>query len=84
MADRILKSPLTTIVLVVLVAIFDIHAFARVTENVRADLTQDNLYSLSEGTVAILDKMKQEGGNEKGCRSGCSCLYLVCDECFRS
>lgn len=61
MADKILKSPFTTIVLVVLIAVFGIHAFARVSENVRADLTQDNLYSLSEGTVAILDKMKQEG-----------------------
>ncbi len=61
MADKVLKSPITTVVLVVLIAVFGIHALGRVTEDVRADLTEDNLYSLSAGTVAILDKMKQEG-----------------------
>lgn len=59
--DKILKSRVTTAVLVALIAVFGIHAMARVTEDARVDFTQDNLYSLSEGTTAILDKMKQEG-----------------------
>ncbi len=59
--NKILESRITTVVLVALVAVFGIHALATLTENWRADLTQDNLYSLSEGTEAILERMRDEG-----------------------
>ena len=56
--DKILNSSKMTIVLVVLVVIFAIHVVARNTENVRADMTANDLYSLSEGTRSILEKMQ--------------------------
>jgi ABC-type uncharacterized transport system involved in gliding motility auxiliary subunit len=59
--NNIAGSRLTTLALVTLVTVFGIHAVGRGTENLRLDLTQDNLYSLSEGTIEILDKMQQEG-----------------------
>ena len=59
--DKMLNSSKMTIVLVVLVVVFAIHVIARNTENVRADMTANDLYSLSEGTRSILEKM-QEGG----------------------
>ncbi len=59
--EKILGSRITTVVLVALIAIFGIHAVNLLAADVRADLTQDNLSSLSEGTVGTLDKMRQEG-----------------------
>lgn len=59
--ENIAGSRLTTLALVALVTVFGIHALGRGAEDLRVDLTQDNLYSLSEGTVEILEKMQQEG-----------------------
>ncbi len=58
---NLLRSRTTTIVLVALAVIFGLHVFTRVAEDVRADFTADNLFSLSEGTDDILTKLKQEG-----------------------
>ena len=59
--NKILESRTTTVVLVALITIFGIHALSRITEDVRADMTQDNLYSLSEGSNEILARMQEEG-----------------------
>ena len=59
--SQILDSRTTTLILVALVTVFGIHAVSRGAEDLRLDLTQDNLYSLSEGTQEILEKMQQEG-----------------------
>jgi len=61
MIDKILESRATTLVLVVLAAVFAIHTFDNATESVRLDMTADDLYSLSEGTREILDRMHEEG-----------------------
>lgn len=58
---NLLHSRITTIALVALVTLLAIHVVTVNTENVRLDLTQDDLYSLSSGTEAILEKMRQEG-----------------------
>ncbi len=59
--QKILNSRVTTLVLVALVAVFGIHVLTRSTESLRADFTADNLYSLTDGTEAILAKLHQEG-----------------------
>lgn len=59
--QNILKSRITTAVLLALAAIFAIHVVAQFADNARLDLTEDDLYSLSEGTHALLDKMQAEG-----------------------
>lgn len=58
---NILRSRITTVLLLALVAIFGVHLATRVTENVRLDWTADDLYSLSPGTRDILDKMREDG-----------------------
>ena len=58
---KILDSRVTTLVLVALVAVFGIHVITRSTESVRADFTADNLYSLTDGTEAILARLQEEG-----------------------
>jgi len=58
---KILASRISTFVLIALVTVLGIHVIAQNGENARADLTADNLYSLSEGTREILEKMQQEG-----------------------
>ncbi len=55
------NSRTTTIVLVALIAGLSIHFFYRLFDEARADLTQDDLYSLSEGSEQILDRMQEEG-----------------------
>lgn len=50
-----------TVILIALVTIFAIHVIAENAENARLDMTADNLYSLSEGTVSILERMHDEG-----------------------
>ncbi len=58
---KILSSRVTTVVLLALVVVFAIHVIAQYGENLRLDMTAENLYSLSEGTHEILGKMQQEG-----------------------
>ncbi len=59
--QKILSSRTTTLVLVALIAVFGIHVATRATESLRADFTADNLYSLTDGTDAILARLQQEG-----------------------
>ena len=59
--QKILNSRVTTLVLVACIAVFGIHVTTRATESLRADFTADNLYSLTDGTHAILDKLQAEG-----------------------
>lgn len=56
-----LDSRLASLVLLVLITIFGIHVVVTNTDNVRLDMTADNLYSLSEGSEEILDRMQEEG-----------------------
>ncbi|MEM6793232.1 MAG: Gldg family protein [Acidobacteriota bacterium] len=58
---EILRSPITSVVLVALIAVFGIHVATSQFENARVDMTADNLYSLSGGTESILEKMHSEG-----------------------
>ncbi len=50
-----------TLVLIALITVFAIHIVNINGEGARADLTESELYSLTEGTRDILTKMKQEG-----------------------
>lgn len=50
-----------TIFLIVLITIFGIHIIYENTDGWRADLTEGGLYTLTDGTHEILDKMSQEG-----------------------
>ena len=59
--NDILKSPITTLVLVALSIVLAIHVVAVQTETLRVDLTADNIYSLSDGSEEILEKMHAEG-----------------------
>ena len=59
--QKILNSRVTTLVLVALVAVFGIHVLTLWSENLRADFTADNLYSLTDGTDAILARLQEEG-----------------------
>ena len=58
---KIFDSRAVTGLLIALAAVFAIHVIAQNGEHARRDMTADNLYSLSEGTVEILEKMKKEG-----------------------
>jgi len=55
------NSRLLTIVLIGLTALFANHLAFRVLEGSRADLTADKLYSLSDGSKEILERMTVEG-----------------------
>ncbi|MCG8454783.1 MAG: GldG family protein [Holophagales bacterium] len=59
--QKLLQSPVTTIVLIGLATFLAIHVVAVNSESARLDLTQDDLYSLSSGTEGILEKMHAEG-----------------------
>jgi ABC-type uncharacterized transport system involved in gliding motility auxiliary subunit len=50
-----------TVVLIGLIAIFVIHIAHLATAGWRADVTEDQLYSLTEGTREILTRMQDEG-----------------------
>jgi len=50
-----------TVALVAVVTILAVHVVTRMTEAVRVDLTEDRLYSLTDGTREILGKMQTEG-----------------------
>jgi ABC-2 type transport system permease protein len=50
-----------TIGLVAVITVLAVHVVTRTTEAVRIDVTEDSLYSLTEGTREILQKMQDEG-----------------------
>lgn len=50
-----------TILLVALVAALSTHVAFRLFEGLRADLTEQNIYSLSDGTLELIEKMQTEG-----------------------
>ena len=54
------SSRVLTVVLVGLAGVFAMHLIDRWL-GARADLTEDNLYSLSEGSLALMERMDQEG-----------------------
>jgi ABC-type uncharacterized transport system involved in gliding motility auxiliary subunit len=56
-----LKHRASTIVLVALISVLAIHVVLQLTQGVRADLTAENLYSLSDGTEKIVERMHTEG-----------------------
>ncbi len=59
--QKLMNSRVTTLILVALVAVFGIHVLTRWSENLRVDFTSDNLYSLTDGTEAILARLQEEG-----------------------
>ncbi|MEM8929627.1 MAG: Gldg family protein [Acidobacteriota bacterium] len=58
---KLLKSPFTTLALVALVMVFAIHVVTTNTEAARLDLTEQRIYSLSDGSEAILEKLRKSG-----------------------
>jgi len=56
-----MRSRILTVILTGLVSILAIHLFVSALEGIRADATADDLYSLTEGTHQILEKMEKEG-----------------------
>lgn len=56
-----MKSQGLTIFLILLVVVFGIHSIYRLAEGARVDLTSTQLYSLTDGTQDIIQKMKDEG-----------------------
>ncbi len=56
-----MRNRVITIVLIFLAAALAIHVLDRSTRDVRIDATAEDLYSLTPGTLQILDKMQEEG-----------------------
>jgi len=56
-----MRAKTQTILLIFIVTALAVHIFYNNTESARADLTAEGLYSLTEGTREILDKMDEEG-----------------------
>ena len=50
-----------TIVLLSIITILSIHVLSRVLEGATVDVTSQDIYSLSDGTHQILDRMNEEG-----------------------
>ena len=50
-----------TIVLLSIIMILSIHVLSRVLEGATVDVTSQDIYSLSDGTHQILDRMNEEG-----------------------
>jgi len=55
------KSRFATVALILLITVLGVHVLGQVLVGVRSDVTSDDLYSLSEGTELILEKMQREG-----------------------
>lgn len=55
------QTRLVTLLLTGAITVLSVHVLHRVLEGFRADLTAGDLYSLSEGSVRILDRMREEG-----------------------
>jgi ABC-type uncharacterized transport system involved in gliding motility auxiliary subunit len=53
--------PIVTVALVAAITVLAIHVVTRMTEAVRVDVTEDRLYSLTDGTREILHRMQDEG-----------------------
>ena len=56
-----MKPRTVTIILVAVITVLSIHVLHRVLEGARVDVTSQSIYSLSEGTRQILDRMNEEG-----------------------
>lgn len=56
-----MNSKITSLILVGLITVFAIHVLYIQGENARVDLTETGLYSLTDGTHQILDRMNEEG-----------------------
>lgn len=54
-------NQILTIIFSILIVLFSVHIFYVNTEGARIDLTEDQLYSLTDGTVDILERMQKEG-----------------------
>ncbi|MCB1032841.1 MAG: GldG family protein, partial [Acidobacteria bacterium] len=58
---KLMENRGTTIALLFVITALAIYLLGLAFDGVRGDLTDDNLYSLTPGTQAILEKMQQEG-----------------------
>ena len=56
-----MKPRIVTIILAGVITVLSIHVLHRVLEGARVDVTSQRIYSLSEGTRQILDRMNEEG-----------------------
>ena len=56
-----MKSRTVTSVLLTVITVLTIHVSQRVLEGARVDVTSQRIYSLSDGTTQILDRMNLEG-----------------------
>lgn len=54
------KRSIVTIVLIGVITVLSVHVVTRWTEAVRVDVTEDRLYSLTDGTERILARMQDE------------------------
>jgi len=54
------SSRALTLLLIAVITVLGIHVIYQLTEGWRADLTEDDLFSLTDGTMQILDKMQAE------------------------
>ena len=57
-----MKRRMLTMILLSVITVLSIHVSHRVLEGARVDVTSQRIYSLSEGTRQILDRMNDEGG----------------------
>jgi ABC-type uncharacterized transport system involved in gliding motility auxiliary subunit len=55
------RNIVVTLLLLALVTVFAVHLADRWLAPVRVDLTEDDLYSLTDGTEQILERMREEG-----------------------
>lgn len=56
-----MNSKIISLILVCLITVFAIHVIYIQGENARLDMTETGLYSLTDGTHQILDRMNEEG-----------------------
>ncbi len=57
----VVQSRILTLLLIGVMTVLSIHVANEWFEGLRVDLTGDDLYSLTDGSRAILDRMQQEG-----------------------
>ncbi len=56
-----MKPRIVTMLLLTVIMVLSIHVSHRVLEGARVDVTNQRIYSLSDGTHQILDRMNEEG-----------------------